>query len=1402
MALPSPSFYNVKEPDDPCIYDILNSNLDDPSVVRYAENGQITAATPARLVAQITSKEFMDYELVSDFFLTVRAYLSTEDLLALLLSRLRWAINRFEEDGRIIRIRTFAALRHWILNYFRDDFEPHLILRVQFCDKINSLYHDVKARNNGGNSDLKILMDLKRCWNGRCAMCYDMPTSMANSFPDDDILPGGPEREAVRSSEPADFPEDIPSLPVTFKSTDQQDLSVGIRTSWFGSPPTIAPSTVHQQHQSTNSADLPISPVSEHSIQVISCSIPTQSLRRNGPASLRPRGPHPIPVSPTTAAQIGPPLAMSTLGSRRPMHQHKRSGSFSDSFRDDRAPLPAATLPVTDRLQHNPVSFASNGSLIRGQQFLPDHPFVNFLAPTTPTQQLPAFDLSSGDVASLVDSTIGVTGSGQVQPAAKTLFSSIRRALSSSKHSSGPASLGSVSDTAASRPSRPKVSTLPVNVTYQTEANRERRIATGYKAPTRIDLLCANISETHKRLNANTEQSDQPRIQSIGIASGNEREQPSPFDQLALASNASRSSRKMTSGVTDGSKSIVIVDDTGFDPPIMSGAIPYAMTLDTSSLDRASGEHHPASSPQLSVRPNELSRDPSIGKRSQKVLPFSTIDIDGEDIVPHAARRTRVRSESSHFSPARSFCSRKHSSSRQLPLRKSASHETGVYSLSKSESVDGPALASVSPSFDEHGMPPHRRLPARALRRRPGGDLKAFQNVHDLEPQVRPNSVSSITTASDSIGGSMLYMSRNKAVAGLRRASASSILEEAAPKRVSMIRTHSSQPRLRPSFEAAVAGFSAIPDDDDGGLESTLAKLEGKYLKISPELAAETMDDSQRIPRISAETRDLHENIEAYHNAIASIDDPNRNRAALSAGLSFIDSMNEPTAADPASAGPSDHSFLSTHRYTSLRSGVPRASSMPSQESYGSLPLLERESPNVSRQWKNSIHDRSPNWSEVSEPHPLFGSSANQDRRKGDLEHSSSGVVEDTTNSKRIPRWSKLPMPVKSPAADSFLLDEEENLSDLSSDLSVETFEQKDKPVPVVRHYDSEHRARKDASRISQGHPPPSPPMTNEIALSVGSRSNPTLVQPRPLTPESSPRSRHTIFGKPQGSEEKQPPADKVLTIKHSRQPIGRKVPSSGHIPFILACDSETLAQQMTLVEKSALNEIDWKDLVEMRWHKQPTTVLNWMEYLMENDVQGINLATARFNIMVKWALSEIVMTKNIDERALTIMKYIHIASFCRQLHNYATMVQLTISLTSIDCTRLVKTWEKVPLAEKKALKEMEALVQPIKNFHDLRLEMESANLVDGCIPFVGLYVHDLTYNAQKPSQIASTRDNDPLVNFERFRRTATIVKSLLRLIDASAKYNFQPVEGPIQRCLWVSALSDDKIRALSKELE
>lgn len=273
--------------------------------------------------------------------------------------------------------------------------------------------------------------------------------------------------------------------------------------------------------------------------------------------------------------------------------------------------------------------------------------------------------------------------------------------------------------------------------------------------------------------------------------------------------------------------------------------------------------------------------------------------------------------------------------------------------------------------------------------------------------------------------------------------------------------------------------------------------------------------------------------------------------------------------------------------------------------------------------------------------------------------------------------------------------------------------------------------------------------------------------------------------------------------LKPHDAPATKSYPPA-HLPFILAYDAQVLAEQFTLIEKDALDEIDWRELIELRWTQASPAVLNWVDYLKTEDPRGVDLVIARFNLVVKWLLSEIVLTELHDERVRCIVQYIRIAEHCRRYRNFATMYQITIALLSAECARLKRTWELVPAAEMQTFKELEKIVQPIRNFQNLRKEMETGIGDEGCIPFIGIYTRDLVYNSQKPAVIETPplNANEPLVNFERHQTAAAIVKSLLRLLEASAKYNFQIEPRVITKCLWMSALPDEEISRRSRLLE
>ncbi|GAA5820200.1 hypothetical protein JCM10212_004917 [Sporobolomyces blumeae] len=123
----------------------------------------LMAATVERLVAELTSQ--ISVELLSNFFLTYRHYLSPLDLLHLLLTRFDWAMSpcsSSEDEAlrRVVRVRTFVVIRYWLLNHFMDDFYPSREMRTGLTEWLNSSARDPRFRES--QRDARLIKNLKK----------------------------------------------------------------------------------------------------------------------------------------------------------------------------------------------------------------------------------------------------------------------------------------------------------------------------------------------------------------------------------------------------------------------------------------------------------------------------------------------------------------------------------------------------------------------------------------------------------------------------------------------------------------------------------------------------------------------------------------------------------------------------------------------------------------------------------------------------------------------------------------------------------------------------------------------------------------------------------------------------------------------------------------------------------------------------------------------------------------------------------------------------------------------------------------------------------------------------------------------------------------------------------------
>jgi hypothetical protein len=767
--------------------------------------------------------------------------------------------------------------------------------------------------------------------------------------------------------------------------------------------------------------------------------------------------------------------------------------------------------------------------------------------------------------------------------------------------------------------------------------------------------------------------------------------------------------------------------------------------------------------------------------------------------------------------------------------------------------------------------------PLRVLRRRPGGDLRAVEHVGELEPSShrsrglrRSQSLASFTTYDESIHSA--YFRSQIDSSGYVDVAASDCSPAAAEtfslgalangntKKLSLFSTHSSKPIMRPSFEAEAQKLAQIPDDldDDGGVEAALLKLEGKYVpprkrsapKLSMDLAARSAEGNGGYggfsfglgdPSVTEKEKKEHRHLELVDEPIAP--------SPSTAPSTVTPQLDVPEAPTPQPAHRNvGQSFLSDD----------------SVASYSSIPLLQRD---LTDDGRSSNRRETVAWTDRSILQGPDDDSASPDG--GDMHDSQHPSYEFI---KKTQSLEQMQQPAHDPARDSasvehsFLNVDSDHDSDLSSELSEEELEERQgdgvfspSEIGVAISTLPAHPLAENPVHAKPASPtsatfPKSPKLTLMQALHMSPEAAyvPTLHEnqvwekPLPPTPDTAPASAEALpVHSPLGS-----PTDPTGTREALRNAPSMDMPDpvgpdhraaaaaaaddkyAVHLPFILGFDSDTLAQQFTLVEKDALNEIDWRELIEMRWKNAEqrysgsastsggngsmVNVRSWVSFLRDTDARGVEVVIARFNIMVKWAISEVVLTRDIEERARCIIKFIHIAQHCRRYRNFATMCQITIALTSNEVARLEKTWALVPASDKRTLGELEALMSPTRNFYSLRAEMEGGGglgaaaaatktkgaVETGCIPFVGIYTHDLLFNAQKPSEIASSPTTPPLVNFERCRTAAAVVKTLLRLLEASTRYTFQPIEGVTERCLWMGTLSDEEIRRLSEGLE
>lgn len=249
------------------------------------------------------------------------------------------------------------------------------------------------------------------------------------------------------------------------------------------------------------------------------------------------------------------------------------------------------------------------------------------------------------------------------------------------------------------------------------------------------------------------------------------------------------------------------------------------------------------------------------------------------------------------------------------------------------------------------------------------------------------------------------------------------------------------------------------------------------------------------------------------------------------------------------------------------------------------------------------------------------------------------------------------------------------------------------------------------------------------------------------------------------------------------------------HVPFILMYDSMSIAKQMTLIEREIIKEIDWKDLLDLKMKDKVPSVTSWLQLLVQNqNLSGIDLAISRFNLTVDWIVSEIVLVCDTKLRRNTIQRFIHIAEHCKNFQNYNTLMQIVLALNSIVVQSFKEAWRLIEpgdLLTWEQLKEMPSLE---KNYHNIRKMLNEIDPIKGCIPFIVVYLSDLSLNAEKRDWLAGRT----FINYNKFQTNVDIVKNFIQRAQWSKFYEIPVDEELLSKCVYISSLTPEELRQLT----
>ncbi|GAM23008.1 hypothetical protein SAMD00019534_061830 [Acytostelium subglobosum LB1] len=222
---------------------------------------------------------------------------------------------------------------------------------------------------------------------------------------------------------------------------------------------------------------------------------------------------------------------------------------------------------------------------------------------------------------------------------------------------------------------------------------------------------------------------------------------------------------------------------------------------------------------------------------------------------------------------------------------------------------------------------------------------------------------------------------------------------------------------------------------------------------------------------------------------------------------------------------------------------------------------------------------------------------------------------------------------------------------------------------------------------------------------------------------------------------------------------VSRSLNNSSKLPSLQLSfleDELFVAQQLTLREFDIFKRIQPVEFLNQAWNKAK------LQYKAANLLKMID----HFNKTSVAISTSILSQPKIKARVKLICHYINIALHLRKLNNFHLLTAFLAGIHNSSVLRLRLSWSKVPKKLRQQLEELEEVMSMEASFKTYRTLIKE--LIPPCIPYLGVYLKDLTFIEDGNSDSV-----DGLINWAKKKLIYTIISIIQGCQDIN--YDFGP---------------------------